>query len=239
MRSAEAVFEDLEVDRAQREKELSFVMRQMSTDEKSANRDAWKRLIVLLTYSHLEGFCKFSLSAYVGAINSFGLECHKAAPAIAAASLTNVFAALRDPQRKHPAFRRTSSDDTYLHLSAREQEFISSFQEVFASPVCIPEKIIETKQNIDGEVLQKLLFQVGLDFSLIEKHKATMSKLLGIRNAIAHGDRLKVPEDEDVSKYINAAYYVMKFLQIIVYDALRQEAYLKRQDEEGTNENAG
>ena len=93
--------------------------------------------------------------------------------------------------------------------------------------VVIADKVIDTKSNIDTDILKKLLFQMGLPYSSIETHRGSINKLLGIRNAIAHGDRLKVPTNDEVSKYVPTAFLVMKFLQGEVFDALTSAAYLK------------
>jgi len=55
-----------------------------------------------------------------------------------------------------------------------------------------------------------------------------MNKLLGIRNAIAHGDRLKIPSDREIADYTSAAFDIMRFLQSEIYAALKDQLYLKK-----------
>jgi len=191
-----------------------------------------KRSLVLVTYAHLEGFCKFSLFSYTAAVNSFGIACSDASIPIAAASLAKVFAALRDPQSKHPAFRRSMPDDTQLHLAAREQIFLDSFQVVSSGKLDIPDRVVDTKSNLSPDVLRKMLFQLGLNYSSVEQHNSNIAKLLGIRNAIAHGDRLKVPTDEELNKYITTAFDVMSYLQSEVFAALKNQIYLRNPPEQ-------
>lgn len=77
-----------------------------------------------------------------------------------------------------------------------------------------------------------MLFQLGLNYSSVEQHDSNIAKLLGIRNAIAHGDRLKVPTDDELSKYITVAFDVMGFLQGEVFAALKNQVYLRRPPEQ-------
>src|SRR6185437_12187213 len=97
MRSLDDVFQDLESDRRQREAELRLLENIAERSEVEMERNMLARSLVLLLYAHLEGFCKFALLAYVSQINSLGLPCSEASPPIIAASLGQIFAALRNP----------------------------------------------------------------------------------------------------------------------------------------------
>lgn len=227
MHSPESVYGDLEADRQSREGEIRLIERLFAMSKSDDEKNMIKRSLVLVTYAHLEGFCKFSLFSYTAALNSLGINCSDASIPIAAASLSKVFAALRDPQSKHPAFRRSMPDDTQLHLAAREQIFLESFQAVSAGKLDIPDRVVDTKSNLSPDVLRKMLFQLGLGYSSVEQHDSKISKLLGIRNAIAHGDRLKVPTDDELNQYITAAFAVMAFLQNEVFIALKNQVYLR------------
>jgi hypothetical protein len=186
-----------------------------------------KRSLVLVAYAHLEGFCKFSLFSYTAALNSLGINCCDASIPVAAASLSKVFAALRDPQSKHPVFRRRMPDDAQLHLAAREQIFLESFHEVSSGKLEIPDRVVDTKSNLSPDVLRKMLFQLGLSYSTVEQHQSNLAKLLGIRNAIAHGDRLRVPADLELADYIASAFAIMAFLQNEIFVALQNQVYLR------------
>ena len=117
------------------------------------------RSLVLLTYAHLEGFCKFALLAYAAAINALRLPCRDASSAIVAASLGNVFAALRDLNRKHPALGRKLPDDRELHMLWRERTFVDAYDEIVSQHVEIPDRIVDTKANLNSVVLKRNLYQ--------------------------------------------------------------------------------
>jgi hypothetical protein len=157
------------------------------------------------------------------------IKCNDASFIVAAASLTNVFKALRNVQSKHPVFARLLPDDTKLHLLARESEFIEKFESVVASTIELPDDVVDTESNLSSVILKKNLFKLGLNFPALKKEQeAQLNKLLGIRNAIAHGDILKVPKHEEVLEYADLAFRTMSFLQLEIYRALTEQVYLRR-----------
>jgi hypothetical protein len=226
MRSRDELYADLEGDRRSREAEIALFEGLIPRDDGS-NRDSLKRSLVLLIYSHVEGYCKFSLLTYVGWLNSAGLKCEQVAYPLVAATLSKVFAALRDPSSKHDFFRNVLPLDSTLHLVAREQAFVERCSEMFIKDVNIPDRVVDTKSNVTPELLMKMLYLLGMNYREVEPHSANLSKLLGIRNAIAHGDRLKVPKDEQIVDFRTTAGAVMSFLQDEVYSAIRGERYLR------------
>ena len=106
MRSPDEIYQEIESDRTLRESEIRLIENIAARTENEAERDMLRRSLVLLTYAHLEGFCKFALTAYTSTINAMRLSCREAITALVAASLGRVFAALRDPNCKRPIFGR-------------------------------------------------------------------------------------------------------------------------------------
>ncbi|QND75154.1 MAE_28990/MAE_18760 family HEPN-like nuclease [Tardiphaga robiniae] len=227
MRSVDAVVGDLESDRLSREAELRPIERLAGAAELETERKMLKRSLVLLTYSHLEGFCRFAISTYVSALNSLGLSCEAATAAVAAAGMSDVFKALRDTNNKHPLFSRSLADDRAVHMVAREQIFVDRTREFFSQVINIPDALIETHYSLTTDVLRKLMFQVGLKTDEVEPRRGPIERLKHVRNAIAHGDRLKVPSDEDTAMYLSTAIDMIGFLQHEITFALTNETYLK------------
>lgn len=225
MRSPDDVFQDLESDRLQREAELRLLENIAARANADTERNMLFRSLVLLTYSHLEGFCKFALLAYAAAINGLGLLCRDASSAVVAASLGNAFAALRDLNSKHPEFGRKLPEDQEVHMLWRERTFVDAYDKIFSQCVEIPDRIIDTRANLNSVVLKRNLYQLGLDHPAVDKHRRSIDMLLGVRNAIAHGDALKVPTAAQIKEYSSAAFEVMQFVQTEVFNALRAEIY--------------
>jgi hypothetical protein len=232
MRSPDDIFQDLESDRDQREAELRLLENIAARTRSELERNMLHRSLVLLIYAHLEGFCKFALLAYIGAINSVRLRCREASSPVVAASLGSVFAALRDMNSKHPEFSRALPDDRELHMLWRERTFVDVYDNMISQRVEIPDRIVDTKSNLNTVVLKRNLYQLGLDYPEVEKHRHSIEMLLGVRNAIAHGDVLKVPKPEEIKGWSFAAFELMRFIQSVVFTALRSEIYRRRSTEE-------
>lgn len=225
MRSPDDIFQDLEADRLQREGELRLVENFAARTDVEAERNMLFRSLTLLTYAHLEGFCKFALLAYAGAVNTLALPCRDAALPILAASLGDVFAALRNPNSKSPEFRNGLPDDKELHMLWRERTFVEEYEAILGRIVEIPDRVIDTKANLNSVILKRNLYQLGLDHPTVDQHRGAIDRLLGVRNAIAHGDALRVPSADHIREYTGAAFEVMQFVQGSVFNALRDGAY--------------
>ncbi len=225
MRSPDAVFQDLEADRALRENEIRLIENIANRTENDEERKMLRRSLILLIYAHLEGSCKFSLNAYVSAINSLALPCREAVSALVAASLGRVFAALRDINSRHPDLGREFPDDRELHLAARERAFVEGYDRITTRHVEIAERSIDTRSNLNSILLKRLLYLLGLNYAIVDQQRGNIDMLLGVRNAIAHGDVLKMPTEREVQDYTSAAFEVMRFVQHEIYSALQEERY--------------
>ena len=110
---------------------------------------------------------------------------------------------------------------------AREREFIEGFERISLSMVEIPDSVIDMKSNLSSLVLKRNLYQLGLHYPIVQRHGSTIDRLLGVRNAIEHGDRLKEPKEGDVRDYLSAAFEIMKFVQSEIFHALSKKVYQK------------
>src|SRR5690348_16967285 len=104
----------IEEDLRWRQDEIRFFRNHLETIDSEENRERFRRALVLLLYAHFEGFCKFALTLYVDSVNKSGITCGEATPAIAAASLSDLFKSLNNPERKIPEFGNMLPDDPKL-----------------------------------------------------------------------------------------------------------------------------
>jgi HEPN superfamily RiboL-PSP-like protein len=158
------------------------------------------------------------------------VTAHATTPLVAA-TLSRVFAALRDVNSKHPYFAGKLPDDRDLHRLARERVFIDGFEAISTQKVEISDRVIDTKSNLSSIILKRNLFQLGLDYPVVDRLGGTIDRLLGVRNAIAHGDILKMPGESEAREYVVAAFDVMRFIQNEVYGALQNRTYQRAADE--------
>ncbi|MBZ5627007.1 MAG: hypothetical protein LAQ69_51280 [Acidobacteriia bacterium] len=183
--------------------------------------------LVLLLYAHYEGFCKFAFALYASAVNRSGISCGEATYAIAAASLTDLFRNLRNPQKKCDLFRRELPDDSNLHQFAREREFVERTSEVDLRPVYIPDHVVDTESNLTPVVLKKNLFRLGLPHDQFQVHDNEINKLLGVRNGISHGSLKEGVEEKLYEQLRAAAFAIMSGLGAGIMKALLDKAYVR------------
>lgn len=195
----------------------------LSDEEK--RRIGRKGLVVML-YSHFEGATKAILSMYVNRLNALGLRVAEVSPSIGAASLEEVFLALRDPFKKCKEFIKSLPDDSALHRFAREREFVEVAWQVAQRTVEMDaDKLVDTESNLKPVVLKKILFRIGLDPELAEPWAGVINQLLNRRNAVAHGSERGGLEEKDYSKLEQAVTLVMDDLVKAVTDAVAREAF--------------
>jgi hypothetical protein len=196
----------LEAEMQWRTDEVRFFQNLCEQIGEPEGRDKFRRALVLLLYSHFEGYCKFALSLYVSAINAAGLACSQVNSAIAAAVLHDVFVKLRDGTGKAPEFRNRLPDDSKLHRFALDREFLQRSAEIMARPVHIPDEAVNTESNLKPVVLRKNLYKLGLPHDQFASYEGDIDKLLALRNKIAHGE-------------------TRTGVQVNLYDGLRDSAF--------------
>ena len=187
----------LELEKQWREDDLRFLHNLQARFENINDRERLRRSIVGMFYAHIEGFVYFSFDLYVTSINEMNLKCKEVKPAIAVASLNKEFVALKNADKKNPIFKRTLPDDTKLHQTCREIDFLENLNEIQDKKVKIPKGYINTENNVGPNVLRKLLYQMGLDHRDLDGISAELSRLLSIRNDIAHGKSKRGINDQD------------------------------------------
>ncbi len=223
-----AIFqEQLELEREWREAEIRF-LNNLQGGMSDIDRFKVRRSIVCLLYAHIEGFVRFSFSLYVDQVNGKGLKCKDVSPAIAAAAFAKELKALKDVNVKSPFFIKGLPDDKHLHGFAREVDFISQISDFYDHPVVIAEGYVNTENNIGREVLEKMLFQVGLEYADLKDAYSPLNRLLNVRNDIAHGKRKQGISDEDYGVFLNCCRSVMDTISRRLTNSYGTEKYLKQ-----------
>ncbi|WP_159726254.1 MAE_28990/MAE_18760 family HEPN-like nuclease [Sphingobacterium sp. 18053] len=220
------LWEDIESDYSWRIDEIRFFQNQLANFSTEDERDQFRRAIILLLYSHFEGFCKFSFLLYINAINDENIKCQNVNSTIKASSLSSVFDGLRNPDSKCRVFARALPDDSKLHRFSRDIEFLDRTTDFENIIVKIPDNIIDVESNLKPNVLKKILYKLGLDHNLFTPYDATIHKLLGFRNKIAHGQIKEGINKNDFDEIRNAVFDVMTNVKSKIMDALTRQLYL-------------
>ncbi|WP_217544621.1 MAE_28990/MAE_18760 family HEPN-like nuclease [Vibrio metschnikovii] len=192
----------IESEREWREEELRFLDNTQRAIEDEDARKKIRRSILCLIYAHIEGFVQFSFSLYVDEINKIQLTCSQVKPVIAAATLHREFIALQNKDKKSVIFRKTLPDESHLHRLSRQAEFVENIADLQNHAVIIPEGYVNTENNIGQQVLEKILYQVGLEYKDLKEVYAPLNRLLNVRNDISHGKRKQGIDDKEYQEFI-------------------------------------
>lgn len=209
-----------------REAEIRFFQ---NTCEGLANPESekqFRRALILMLYSHFEGYCKFALSLYVSVINASEALCKDANPAIVASTISDVLQKLREGTGKAPEFKNALPDDSKLHRFARDREFVQRIDEVLSRCVKIPEDTIDMESNLKPIVLRKNLYRLGLQHDQFAELEGQINKLLEFRNKIAHGQSRAGIERTDYDALRISASRIMGAITADVTRAVEQKLYL-------------
>lgn len=216
----------IELEREWREAELRFLRNRLAFISDETKRKVYRKSLVVMLYAHFEGLCKAILLTYVESVNASGLLVEEANAAIAAASLGDMFQALRDPTSKCSIFKRDLPDDTKLHRFARDREFIDTFTALAGRSVALDaDSMVDTESNLKPVVLRKILYRLGLEPTLVTPWTGTIQQLLRRRNDVAHGTA-KDGLDELVYRELEQAVYaVVDDLVRVVCEAISKQLY--------------
>lgn len=221
--------EQLEEELTWREDEIRFLENQLANPLKEDEKDKYRKSLVVMLYSHFEGFFRFAFRLYKDTINKENLRCGEVTAYVAVSSLSDVFRALDTPQhqKKNDLFKRSLPDDTILHRFSRRVNFMKSLSDIDKKNVNIPDDVVDTESNLKPVVIQKILFQLGFQHDKFDRYDSNINKLLEVRNSIAHGslkDGVKEKLYDDIKKDI---YSVMSSIILMIIDELKKESFKK------------
>ncbi len=207
--------------------EISKLNNLCSMEEDLETRNSLKRASICLYYAHIEGFVYFVFTHYINAINMLRVPAANAINEIKAANYHKNLSGLLS-NKKHPLFRKPFPEDQALHTLFRQAEFLSEILPSWNQAIIdIDDSFIDTENNVGKEVLQKLLYKVGLNYQAIDQSLCSdLARLLRIRNDIAHGSNLSIIKDDDFGKYYECATEIISKLKNIIIDAYRTKAFL-------------
>nr|VFK77951.1 MAG: hypothetical protein BECKSD772D_GA0070982_100420 [Candidatus Kentron sp. SD] len=217
---------EISKEREWREDEITFLDSVQESLEGKEDKEKIRRAIVCILYAHVEGFVHFIFSHYVYGINEQNLTCAKVRPAIAAAAFHKGFAALRNPDKKHSFFKGKLPDENHLHRLSRDIGFVENIGGFYDHPVSISDGVIDTEGNVGPEVLEKLLFQTGLEYRDIEDIRDSLHRLLNARNDIAHGKRKEGIKDQDYKKFRECFWKVIDSISDKIITAYQEKQFL-------------
>ncbi|MCI8283772.1 MAG: hypothetical protein HFE90_00645 [Firmicutes bacterium] len=222
---ADELREALELELAWRQEELAFFKNQLN-EIAEENKDKYRKSLVLILYSHMEGYIKICLQTYVQYINSQKLNRKDVNTGLMVASMHKEFVAYENLDRKSEIFRRKLPDDAHLHRLYRRVDFMEKVEDFKEQELNIDDQIIDTESNLWYIVLQKNLYKLGLPVDLFDEFQNDIDALVNRRNSIAHGNfRSGVTEKEFTDWEIKVS-DILSGIMRLLYDYANNKRYL-------------
>ena len=229
LNDTEGIREEIEREYTNRFNELNryenFLAASTATDE---FQSSYRKMLIVMLYAYYEGFCKKALEIYAEYINS-SHECVKNLKVeIASSTLRDEFKKLEDSnylplQIKGDALK----NDNKLQRFGRRSEFFAAYEQHMHKTVNLPDDIINTESNLKPHILKSLLYRLALDYTIVDSGQATINKLIGLRNSIAHGDISRSIMKEEYDDFKKAVFLVMESLKREIIENYRNKGYLK------------
>ncbi len=215
----------LETELAWRQEELAFFKNQLNEVEES-NKNKYRKSLVLILYSHMEGYIKIGLQTYIQYINSQGLNRRDVNTGLMVASMHKEFIAYENMERKSEFFRRALPDDTRLHRLYRRVDFMENMENFKEQELVIDDQIIDTESNLWYIVLQKNLYKIGLPVDLFDDYRSDIDALVNRRNSIAHGNFKSGVTDTEFSNWERKVSEILEGITRLLYDYAKNRRYL-------------
>lgn len=215
----------LETELAWRQEELAFFKNQLNEVEES-NKNKYRKSLVLILYSHMEGYIKIGLQTYIQYINSQGLNRRDVNTGLMVASMHKEFIAYENMERKSEFFRRALPDDTRLHRLYRRVDFMEKMENFKEQELVIDDQIIDTESNLWYIVLQKNLYKIGLPVDLFDDYRSDIDALVNRRNSIAHGNFKSGVTDTEFSNWERKVSEILDGITRLLYDYAKNRRYL-------------
>ena len=136
---------ELEAEMAWRQEDLAFFKNQLSNISNETEKEKYRKSLVLILYSHMEGYIKIALQTYIKYINLQTLPRKDVISGLMAASMNPEFNAYDNLDRKCDIFRRELPDDTALHRFFRRVDFLDQLDEFKNAPLIIEDSVINTE----------------------------------------------------------------------------------------------
>lgn len=189
-----------------RRKELKIIKDQIPSSS-SPLQSAALRFAVPILYAHWEGFTKRACEYYLEFISNKYLKHIDLKPQFVALSLTKKLGRLE--------IRNIEEKTKTVELLLNELNSSSN----------IPTKnVIQTKSNLKFDILEEIIFVLGLDLSKFSPFESLINDLVDARNNIAHGNYLRVELPTYQSMHIDIQ-ILMELLKTELENSAITESY--------------
>lgn len=215
----------LEIELAWRQEELAFFKNQLN-ETLEANKDRYRKSLVLILYSHMEGYVKICLQTYIQFINSQELNRNDVGTGLMVAGMHKEFVAYENLDRKCGIFHKELPEDARLHRFYRRVDFMEKVEDFKTQKLYIDDQIIDTESNLWYIVLQKNLYKVGLPVDLFDEYCRDIDALVNRRNSIAHGNFRSGVTEQEFTNWESKVSSILSGMTIVIYDYANRGKYI-------------
>lgn len=216
---------ELEAELAWRQEDLAFFRNRLN-DINEEDKGRYRKSLVLILYSHMEGFVKICLQIYIHYINSLNLERKDVCTGLMVASMHKEFLAYENLDRKCDIFRKELPEDARLHRLFRRVDFIDQIEAFESEILHIEDSVIDTESNLWYIVLQKNLYKIGLPVNLFEEYRSSIDALVNRRNSIAHGDSKAGVTEQEYKKWEESVESFLSGIIRLLYEYSKHNRFM-------------
>lgn len=192
-----------------RDKELALAKMQFAAAPKDSElRKYLAKVLVLISYAHYEGFVKYCWDRYINHIKAKNLKIKQLETKIRQIALQEHFSEVKK--------------------SWNIQDFISHLENHQAILDSIANKIepLETNSNLWPNLLKDNNEKISIILSTLDPNIAKVKKLVGLRNNLAHGEKIQLTNEDEILDLAEAAGEVMIDLALQIEEAIRIQKFL-------------
>ncbi|WP_110598517.1 MAE_28990/MAE_18760 family HEPN-like nuclease [Salinicola lusitanus] len=174
MSNALSVLEKIDAARLRRVKELSEVKTKMAQASEYSIYGVHSKALIVLTYSHWEGFYNECARFYISFLKSSSVKVSEVSWGMLLGVLTPSLQSLRD--------RNYSIEAGGRFVDGLKSAIESGFD-------CFDESVVLSRSNLNFQKLRQNYDLLGFDLSPFQRFRIRIDKeLVGWRHSIAHGD---------------------------------------------------
>lgn len=208
--------------------EINFFKKQLMNMNSEDEENKYRKSMVLILYSHLEGFIKQALLNYAQYLNHLEKKRQEFDYPLIATSMNAEFKAYDNKNSKSPLFNNKKvPTDSDIHSLYRRVNLLESSSNLLNQILVIEDSAIDTESNLWYVVLQKNLYRLGLPTDMFEEYKGKIDGLVNRRNSIAHGRQTNGVSDKDYLKWETITKDIMESIVRKIYYYASNEKYLR------------
>jgi hypothetical protein len=218
----------LELDLEWRQKEMRLLYNMLSNIDDEEERRSYCKALVVMLYSHFEGFCKLAFSIYIDIINEENMRCSQVNVNLAAISLEDIFQGVNDPNKNCGFFKGSPPNDRWKRFFRRAY-FLANMENLLDEPIKLTDEYIKTYSNLKIPILDRTLYHLGFQPGSFDEYTGEVSNLVDRRNDYAHGEMKPGIKKEEYEQFETITFKIMSDLMGLLDESLKNKRYLRLQ----------